>query len=356
MKKIVSIIISAAMALSLAACSGQAASSAAASSQAASSEAASAAVSSAAESTETEAAGGAVRLAGLKGPTTMGMVNLDTLAANGTAQQEYELNMYGAADEIVPLLVKGEVDIAAIPANLAATLYQKTEGGIEVLAVNTLGVLYVVEQGDTVQSVQDLKGKTVLSTGKGTTPEYVLRHILTENGIDPDADLTIEYCSEATEVTARMAEAEDAIAVLPQPYVTAASLQNENLRVALNLTEEWGKIEDTQLVTGVTVVRKAFAEQNPEAVQAFLADYAQSAELANTDLQGTAALCEQYGVVAKAAIAQKALPACNIVCITGAEMQADVSNYLQVLYNADPTAVDGQLPDDGFYYLNGEAA
>ena len=242
------------------------------------------------------------------------------------------------------------MDIAAIPANLAAALYQKTEGGIQALAVNTLGVLYVVEQGDTVHSVQDLKGKTLLSTGKGTTPEYVLRHILEKNGIDPDKDLQIEYCSEATEVTARMAEASDAIAVLPQPYVTAASLQNEALRVALDLTEEWGKVEDTQLITGVTVVRKAFAEQNPDAVAAFLSDYAQSVQLAASDVQGTAALCEQYGVVAKAAIAQKALPACNIVCITGAEMKAAVSNYLQVLYEADPAAVGGNLPDDAFYY------
>ena len=208
----------------------------------------------------------------------------------------------------------------------------------------------MVEQGDTVHSVQDLKGKTLLSTGKGTTPEYVLRHILEKNGIDPDQDLQIEYCSEATEVTARMAEASDAIAVLPQPYVTAASLQNETLRVALDLTEEWGKVEDTQLITGVTVVRKAFAEQNPDAVAAFLSDYAQSVQLAASDVQGTAALCEQYGVVAKAAIAQKALPACNIVCITGAEMKAAVSNYLQVLFEADPAAVGGNLPDDAFYY------
>ena len=337
MKKIISVVLSAVMALGLAACGSQAG---AVSSQPSSS----AAPQPSAQAVST------VQLAGLKGPTTMGMVNLNTLMENGTAAQQYDVSMLGAADEIVPQLVKGEVDIAAIPANLAAALYQKTEGGIQALAVNTLGVLYVVEQGDTVHSVQDLKGKTLLSTGKGTTPEYVLRHILEKNGIDPDKDLQIEYCSEATEVTARMAEASDAIAVLPQPYVTAASLQNEALRVALDLTEEWGKVEDTQLITGVTVVRKAFAEQNPDAVAAFLSDYAQSVQLAASDVQGTAALCEQYGVVAKAAIAQKALPACNIVCITGAEMKAAVSNYLQVLYEADPAAVGGNLPDDAFYY------
>ena len=155
---------------------------------------------------------------------------------------DYDLQLYGAADEIVPLLIKGELDMAAIPANLAATLYQKTSGGIQAVAVNTLGVLYVVEQGDTVHSMADLKGRTILSTGKGTTPEYVLRYLLTANGLDPDKDVDIQYYSEATEVTAQMASTQDAIAVLPQPYVTAAGLKDDTLRVALDLTAEWPAI------------------------------------------------------------------------------------------------------------------
>ena len=219
------------------------------------------------------------------------------------------------------------------------------------MAVNTLGVLYVVEKGDTVRSVADLAGRTILSTGKGTTPEYVLRYILAQNGLDPDADVTIEFYSEAAEVTAQMALAEDAIAVLPQPYVTSASMQDDTLRVALDLTAEWEKVCDTQLITGVTVVRTAYAQEHPDVVAAFLEDYAASVEAANTDLDGTAALCEAQGVVAKAAIAKAALPACNIVLVTGEEMKADVAGYAQVLYDADPAAVGGALPDDGFYYL-----
>ena len=297
-----------------------------------------------------DASEAALRIAGLKGPTTMGLVNLLSMEADGTAAMDYDLQLYGAADEIVPLLMKGELDMAAIPANLAATLYQKTNGGIQAVAVNTLGVLYVVEQGDTVQSMADLKGRTILSTGKGTTPEYVLRYLLNANGIDPDKDVTIEYYSEATEVTAQMATTEDAIAVLPQPYVTAAGLQDETLRVALNLTEEWNKVADTQLITGVTVVRKEYAEEHPDVVAAFLTDYARSVEAANTDLDGTAALCEEQGVVAKAAIAKKALPNCNIVCLTGDELKADASAYLQVLFDADPAAVGGALPGDDFYW------
>ena len=355
MKKLASLLLSAAMLLGLAACGGPA-SSTAASSEAASSEAASSAASSEAASSEAQAentlsAAGPVRIAGLKGPTTMGLVNLLPMQEDGSANLSYDLQLYGAADEIVPLLTKGELDMAAIPANLAATLYQKTEGAIQVMAVNTLGVLYVVEKGDTVRSVADLAGRTILSTGKGTTPEYVLRYILAQNGLDPDADVTIEFYSEAAEVTAQMALAEDAIAVLPQPYVTSASMQDDTLRVALDLTAEWEKVCDTQLITGVTVVRTAYAEEHPDVVAAFLEDYAASAEAAGADLDGTAALCEEQGVVAKAAIAKAALPACNIVCITGEEMKADVAGYAQVLYDADPAAVGGAMPDDGFYWM-----
>lgn len=294
---------------------------------------------------------GPVRIAGLKGPTTMGLVNLLDMEQQGSAALDYDLQLYGTADEIVPGLIKGELDMAAIPANLAAALYQKTKGGIQVMAVNTLGVLYVVEKGDTVHSMADLAGRTILSTGKGTTPEYLLRYLLEKNGLDPDKDVKIQYCSEATEVTAQMAAAQkDAIAVLPQPYVTAAGMKDPSLRVALDLTAEWDKVSDSQLVTGVTVVRTQYAQEHPDVVEAFLQEYAQSVRTANTDLDRTAALCEQQGVVAKAAIAKKALPACNIVCRTGDEMQKDVSAYLSVLCAADPAAVGGKLTDEGFYW------
>lgn len=328
MKKLTSLLLSAALMISLLACGASAA--------------------------KTESG---VRIAGLKGPTTMGLVNLLDMERSGKASQHYDLQLYGAADEIVPKLIKGELDMAAIPANLAATLYQKTNGGIQVMAVNTLGVLYVVEKGDTVHSFADLKGRTILSTGKGTTPEYVLRYLLRKNGIDPDKDVKIEYYSEASEVTAQMAATKkDAIAVLPQPYVTAAQMKDSSLRVVLDLTREWNKVCDTQLITGVTVVRTAYAEEHPEEVINFLKDYQKSVDAANDDLDGTAALCEEVGVVAKAAIAKKALPKCNIVYRIGDEMKADVNAYLQVLYDASPAAVGGKLPDANFYYTEATVA
>ena len=347
-KKVLSAVLALAMAASLAACGGAAAVS---STEPASEPAATEAP---AESTETAAETAGIRIAGLKGPTTMGLVNLIAQAEAGQTAQDYAFTMYGAADELVPLLVKGELDAAAIPANLAATLYQKTGGALEVACINTLGVLYVVELGNNIQSVEDLKGATIVTTGKGTTPEYVLRYVLSQNGIDPDKDVTIEYLSEATEVAARLtapsADSRTIVAMLPQPFVTSVVAQSEGgVRVALDMNEEWQKVAGSRLVTGVTVVRKEFAEANPDVMAQLMTDYAASVESVTADLSGTAALCEQYGVVAKAALAEKALPSCNIVFETGDEMKTDLTAYLQVLYDADPASVGGALPGEDFY-------
>lgn len=342
MKRVMSLGLSLALAISLAACSGSV-------SEAVSSASATAGPTAAPEA---EAPVTTFRIAGLKGPTTMGMVKLMSDAEAGETHQDYQVTMYGAADEVVPLLVKGDIDLAAIPANLAANLYNQTEGKVQVAAINTLGVLYVVTTGDDVKSVEDLKGKTVYSTGKGTTPEYVLNYILKENGIDPEKDLTVEYKSEATEVAAALQAADEgAIAVLPQPYVTAAQSQIEGLNVALNLTEEWNKVStNSDLVTGVLVASTEFIEQNEAAFEEFLKDYQASIEWVNSNTADAAELVANYGIVAKAPLAQKALPACNITYVDGAEMKTKLSGYLQVLFDQNPKAVGGAMPGDDFYY------
>lgn len=345
-KRIWAAVTAAALCISLAGC-GAASSSSAASSEAATAESApasSAAAQEEAASPETAAEG--LRVAGLKGPTTMGLVNL--MESDDGAN--YTFSMYGSADEFVSKLVTGELDAAAVPANLAATLYQKTQGQVEVACVNTLGVLYIVENGDTVQSVADLKGQTIVTTGKGTTPEYVLRYVLSQNGLDPDADVNIVYWSEATEALSQVQAGQATIAMLPQPFVTTALSQVEGLRVALDMNEEWQNVAGSQLVTGVLVVRKDAVEADPDAFEEFLNGYAASVEAANTDLEGTAALCETYGIVPKAALAQKALPECNIVFERGEQMKTDLVNYFQVLYDADPSSVGGAMPADDFYY------
>lgn len=291
-----------------------------------------------------------VRIAGLKGPTTMGLVNLLDMERSGKASQHYDLQLYGAADEIVPKLIKGELDMAAIPANLASVLYNRTEGAIEILAVNTLGVLYIVETGDSVQSLADLRGKTVYATGKGSTPEYTLLYLLEKAGLDPEKDLTIEFKSEPTEVVALLKAQPDAVAMLPQPYVTAAQAQVEGLHIAVDLNEAWEAAETgSKLLTGTIVVRREFAEANPAAVEAFLTEYRASTSYVNENVAEAAQLVEKYGIAA-AAIAEKAIPYCNITCMEGAEMKAALETYLGVLYEKNLESVGGKLPDDAFYY------
>ena len=202
----------------------------------------------------------------------------------------------------------------------------------------------------TIGVLEDLKGKTIVTTGKGTTPEYVLRYILTENGVDPDNDVTLDFYSEATEALAQLQAGTSTIAMLPQPFVTSALAQVEGLRVALDMNEEWQKVAGSKLVTGVLVVRKDAVEADADRFAAFMDAYQASVDAANTDLEGTAALCEEYGIVAKAALAQKALPQCNIVFETGDQMKTDLTTYYQVLFDADPTSVGGSMPADDFYY------
>ena len=304
-----------------------------------------------------------VRVAALKGPTAMGMVKLmsdyapveealedkeNVVTAGGG--NTYEFILAASADEVSPKLMQGELDIACVPANLASVLYNRTDGGIVTLAVNTLGVLYIVENGNSVQSMGDLAGRTIVASGKGSTPEYALRYLLTENGIDPDTGVTIDWKSEHSECVAALASGQATIALLPQPFVTVAQTKIEGLRMALDLTAEWDKLDNgSGLITGVIVARRDVVEANPGAVDSFLQDYAASVEWVNGNTAEAAALVGEYGIV-DAAVAEKALPYCNIVCLTGGEMKDKLSGYLKVLSEAEPSSVGGTLPGDDFYY------
>ncbi len=292
-----------------------------------------------------------IRLGGLKGPTSMGMVKLLDDAENGKSKSKIEFTMSGSADELTPKLLKGDLDILAVPANLGAILYNNSDGAVQFLAVNTLGVIYIVEKGgQTVNGWEDLKGKTIYATGKGSTPEYALNYLLEQNGLDPEMDVTVEWKSEPTEVVAQMAAQESAIAMLPQPFVTVAGSQIEGLNVVLDLTKEWKALDNgSQFITAGLVVRKEFAEKYPEQLKQFLEEYKASTEYVNENLEDAAALVEKYDIV-KAAVAQKAIPYCNIVYVDGSEMETAMKGYLQVLYDQNPASVGGELPGDDFYY------
>ncbi len=294
----------------------------------------------------------AVRIGGLKGPTSMGLVFLQEQAQNGQAQQEYAFTMAVGADELLPLMIKGELDIALIPANVASVLYGKTEGGISVIDINTLGVLYMVSGDESIDSMESLRGRTIYLTGKGTTPDYVLRYLLTANGI-PVEDCTLEYRSEATEVAALLAEQPQAIGLLPQPFVTVACAQNEDLKVVLDMNRQWNMAqgEGGSMVTGVTVVRNAFLQEHPEAVKTFLAEHAASVRAIQEDPDRGAQLVVDAGIIAREPIARKAIPFCNITYMDGEDMRRALSGYLQVLYELEPAAVGGALPGEDFYYI-----
>lgn len=293
-----------------------------------------------------------VNLYVLSGPTGIGAMNLWAAADAGETQNTYYITMPGANDEVVAAISNGDADIAAVATNLAATLYNKTSGGVTVLAVNTLGVLSLLGNGQEIASIADLVGKTIYASGQGANPEYILRYVLSGNGLDPDKDVTIRFVGEGSELLTVWQTDPEAVIMAPQPVATSILMQNENTRTLFNMTDEWDKVSggDSTLMMGCVIVRNAFLQENPGAVELFLQEYAASIEKAQSDVEGTAALCEQYGLIPKAALAQKAIPSCGLTFVTGAEMKSALSGYLQVMFDADPKSVGGAMPGDDFYY------
>lgn len=333
-RAIVSLLLALTLALSLTACGGQ--------------------TNSESEQPETqeELTAAEINLYVLSGPTGIGAMNLWAASDAGETKNTYHITMPGANDEVVAALSKGDADIAAVATNLAATLYNKTEGGVTVLAVNTLGVLSLLSNGQEVNAVSDLKGKTIYAPGQGANPEYILRYVLTGNGLDPDKDVTLQFVGEGSELLTVWQSDPEAIILAPQPVATSILMQNENAKTLFDMTEEWDKIAggDSTLMMGCVIVRNEFLQANPGAVELFVQEYAASIEKAQSDVEGTAALCEQYGLIPKAALAQKAIPSCGLTFVAGAEMKTGLSGYLQVMFDANPKSVGGALPGDNFYY------
>lgn len=333
-RAIVSLLLALTLALSLTACGGQA--------------------NSEPEQPETqeELTAAEINLYVLSGPTGIGAMNLWAASDAGETKNTYHITMPGANDEVVAALSKGDADIAAVATNLAATLYNKTDGGVTVLAVNTLGVLSLLSNGQEAATVSDLKGKTIYAPGQGANPEYILRYVLTGNGLDPDKDVTLRFVGEGSELLTVWQSDPEAVILAPQPVATSILMQNENAKTLFDMTEEWDKIAggDSTLMMGCVIVRNEFLQANPGAVELFLQEYAASIEKAQSDVEGTAALCQQYGLIPKAALAQKTIPSCGLTFVTGAEMKTGLSGYLQVMFDANPKSVGGALPGDNFYY------
>ena len=285
-----------------------------------------------------------VKLGTLMGPTGMGMVAI----MGEEYAKEYDITVSSAPEDITAAFISGELDMAAVPINLASVLYNKLDGDVYMLAVNTLGVLYVLENGNEVNSMADLAGKTLYATGQGATPEYIINYLLEKNGIA--GEVSVEYKAEHSELAALMASGEVTLGMLPQPNVTATLAKNAELRIALDLTEEWGKVSDTQLVQGCIIARRSFVEENKAVIATFLKDYEASVAFVNEHHEKASLLMETYGIIPSASLAKAAIKKCNIVCLTGDDMAAAASGMLNVLFEVEPKSVGGALPDEELYY------
>ena len=285
----------------------------------------------------------------MTGPTGIGMAKLMADSDAKTTENNYTFTVAAAATDITGKFLKGEINIASVPTNVAATLYNKSEGKVRMLAVNTNGVLSILEKGNSIKEIDDLKGKTIFSTGKGQNPEYILNYILNENGIDPVKDVTINFVS-SDDLKAKLISGEAEIAMAPEPLATAVMIQNKELNRVLSINDEWSKVSDTSLMMGCVIALDSYVEANPQAVEKFLNEYKESIEFATTNIDDTANYCETYGIAPKAAIAKKSIPICNLCYVTGTDMKTNVNGYFNVLFKADPTSIGGKLPADDLYY------
>ena len=285
-----------------------------------------------------------VKIVAINGPTGVGLAHLRA-AEDGA--NHYEFTGVSAPDKAVAALLNGEADLAAVPTNLAASLFNKTGGEIQVLAANTTGVLYLVENGDTVHALADLKGKTILSTGQGANPEFIFKQLLKNSELADD--VTMEFTEENSAMAAALVSGKSKLALVPEPLVSTVLAKNPDLRVALNVNDLWSTVSDKPLLMGCVAARKAFVEEHPDAIRQFLTDYQGSIEAA-ADVDATAALCEQFGIIESAAIAKQAIPRCGLTFVVGTDLKAALTDYYQVLFNAAPQAIGGKMPADIFYY------
>lgn len=301
-----------------------------------------------------------IKVGVLKGPTGMGAVKVakDSVAA-ASEPDGFSFTFYETANvaQLNSDILNGTVDIAALPINACAALFNKSEGKIEVIATNALGVLSIVGSSD-VASITDLKGKTVHTTGKASTPEYIINYILAENGMNAVNDLTtpldangvrVIYHADGNTAIAAMKLDNGSFAMLPEPAATVATTQG--FKICLSVTDEWDKVCDTKLVQGCLVVNKAFADKHPKAIERFLKAYKDSVDYVNAaeNADDAAALLVEYGIVPKAPIAKQAIKRANIVCEVGRTMKKDVEGMLKVLHAANPASIGGKLPEKAFY-------
>ncbi|MCQ2530096.1 MAG: ABC transporter substrate-binding protein [Lachnospiraceae bacterium] len=291
-----------------------------------------------------------MEIACIKGPTGVGMVKLMEDAETGNAKNDYAFTVVSSADEISAKIVSGDINIASVPTNLAVKLYNKTEGKIQMLAVNTLGVLSVIENGNSISSFADLKGKTIYSTGEGSNPEYILRYLLEQNGMTVGEDVQIQFVATNDELIAQLVSGNAEVAMVPEPAATTVLTKSESLNRVLSINDEWEKVQGDGLMMGCIVALDTFVEENQAAVDMFLREYEASINYAKENITDAADLCEKYEIIPAAKVAEQAIPQCNLTFVTGKEMQEQILPYFEVLKGFDPTSIGGKLPENDFFY------
>lgn len=289
-----------------------------------------------------------IEVAALNGPTGIGMVKLMANEKDKTVKA-YNVTLYQSPDEIVGKVVSGEIDIACVPSNMGAVLYNKTQGEVKLLGTNTLGTLYIVENGETITKVEDLKGKVILASGKDSTPEFVLNYILKQNGLEPGQDVTIEFMGNHSDMASKLLADKGTIALLPQPFVTTAMAKNEDIHTAVNINNIWQEVNQMDLPMGIIIGRKEFIDANPKGLENFLKDYKASVTYVSEHLDDAAELVASFEIIPNAQIAKKAIPACNIVYRDHKESRGMLNQFYEILANENVKAVGGKLPDEGFY-------
>jgi len=292
-----------------------------------------------------------ISIAILPGPSSLGFLHLWDKTENNNTINNYNFELRGAPDEIVPLLVQGAVDFAAIPPNLASVVYNATEGEVQVVAINTLGILHLVDTTGEIEQIEDLRGRTVFMSGLGGVPEFAFNYVLNKNGLTPGEDIFIEFRGQHPEIAALLENGEAEIALLPEPFVTTVLNTVNHVNLALDLTEEWNRVQPNySLIMGVLVGRREFIEENPEAIAIFLDEYETSINFTHTNLSETAELAAYFGIIPNESIAAVAIPRSNITFTTGNTMERYLQGFLRVLYNENPTSIGGSLPSENFFF------
>ena len=298
------------------------------------------------------AEGSHINMTVLPGPSALGSLGLMSEAAEGNTQNTYNIQILGSPEEVVPMIVQGNVDIAAVPTNMASVLHNNPNVDVTVLGLSTMGVLHIVDTTGEIVTMADLTGRTVHLSGLGAAPEFVFNYVLRQNGLEPNVDVILEFVAEQPQIAALMAEGIAEIALLPEPFATTVTMQNENAVHALDLTQEWNMVQpDYGLVMTAIIVRSDFLAENPGAVNIFMTEYAQSVQFVNGNVEVAAQLAVDFGVIPNPAIAAAAIPRSNQVFITGAQMQSYMAGYLGVLYAELPASIGGAMPNEAFYFI-----